>query len=616
MPNFLITRGLGGLTLLTSGFGPSPSAAAPGELFARKTLRRQFRPGIKFANPIDGDPRNITHGGPRVWHVNTVMLERMLGGEESFFGIGERQNRTSGVVDSSFRFPRSSGVSPTLAAVIGGDGRRRTGRDRALPVPVPGSGPTGPGGEPVFDWVDPPSGGDEEGGVSGSVHINTEDTVFHFLLDEVVDDAIVDTVGPYTLFTTGSYEVLPGQVDNEIAFGGGYAANTTYDEFYTPAPALGLTIPSGNTIGMLFTVHSFAPEAVVNLIRLYNSAFDIQLYLAVLEDGTISVFYNNVISDHTPTPLISTGTRYHLVCVQSGASAFVYLNGALVFTTTGDDPGSLSVDVITISDESALEENVVSLDEVWMEATPWTSEQVQDEYDRAISGGVVPVSTPFDDEEEGGGTPMAHVDVGTTLFHFSMDETSGDCNDSVGSVSGLVLTDYGTQSLVGTIGNQRDFSDSASMDADTGFTPFSFTDFTLGLIYTPIGTGGGGTIVDFSDSGPSTINISDTLTVGELSITLDDGGGRVTFETVGANVIDGAGPYHIQLTRTGTTIKLYVNGVDTTLTPTGDVPSGALGVDYIYIGNANDFYVDDFWAETVAYTPEQALAEYQHAFGV
>jgi len=145
------------------------------ELFSRKILHRQLRTGIRFANPIDNDPKNITHGGPRVWHVNTVMNERMSGGEEAYAGALVNRDfkgigQASGFVNSSFRFSRLANNSPTIAAVVGsrspgnlgnsGSGDRPRGRDRALPLSVRGSGPTSPGGEPIFDWVSNP--GDDE----------------------------------------------------------------------------------------------------------------------------------------------------------------------------------------------------------------------------------------------------------------------------------------------------------------------------------------------------------------------------------------------------------------------------------------------------------------------
>lgn len=52
---------------------PSPARGA----FSAHTTNKQFVRGLRFANVVGGDAKNVIHGGARVWHVNSLQNVQM-----------------------------------------------------------------------------------------------------------------------------------------------------------------------------------------------------------------------------------------------------------------------------------------------------------------------------------------------------------------------------------------------------------------------------------------------------------------------------------------------------------------------------------------------------------
>lgn len=55
-----------------SGSAPDPGVYVESTLRGTDARKNQFERGIKFANVPGGKAENVVHGGPRVWHVNSV----------------------------------------------------------------------------------------------------------------------------------------------------------------------------------------------------------------------------------------------------------------------------------------------------------------------------------------------------------------------------------------------------------------------------------------------------------------------------------------------------------------------------------------------------------------
>ena len=111
--SLVVTRGLGGSTVITQGYGLEEGPPTPPEpSFDPSNPRRDLlRPGIRWANAPRGRPEFVSRNGTRVEQINTVM--------NIVQALSDHENELSGVIRYRFRsLPASISV---------GDGR---GRDR------------------------------------------------------------------------------------------------------------------------------------------------------------------------------------------------------------------------------------------------------------------------------------------------------------------------------------------------------------------------------------------------------------------------------------------------------------------------------------------------------
>jgi hypothetical protein len=63
---------------VTGALPPNPGPPVPSYPTYQDSRKYQFERGIKFANVPGGRADNVIHGGPRVYHVNSVMCITQL----------------------------------------------------------------------------------------------------------------------------------------------------------------------------------------------------------------------------------------------------------------------------------------------------------------------------------------------------------------------------------------------------------------------------------------------------------------------------------------------------------------------------------------------------------
>lgn len=92
----------------TGSLPPAPTGGpgVAGVPAARDPRKTQFARGVKFANVPDSNPNNITHGGPRVWHVNSV--QNVMSNPTNPF-------TANGSVNSRFKDPRRISVPRSVS---------------------------------------------------------------------------------------------------------------------------------------------------------------------------------------------------------------------------------------------------------------------------------------------------------------------------------------------------------------------------------------------------------------------------------------------------------------------------------------------------------------------
>lgn len=98
------------LTVNTGSYFDAPTGGpgVSGVATSKSPRKSQFVRGIKFANVPDSNADNVVHGGPRVWHVNSVQNVKIQPVQD--FNI-------SGVVNSRFLNPRCTSVPKAVSAV-------------------------------------------------------------------------------------------------------------------------------------------------------------------------------------------------------------------------------------------------------------------------------------------------------------------------------------------------------------------------------------------------------------------------------------------------------------------------------------------------------------------
>ena len=95
-----------------SGSAPEPAAATGELLFGTDARKKQFERGIKFANVPEGRAEFVVHGGPRVYHVNSV--SNIIQEQDK---LGQRADSYSGVVKFRFRNYRNYPVPLSINQV-------------------------------------------------------------------------------------------------------------------------------------------------------------------------------------------------------------------------------------------------------------------------------------------------------------------------------------------------------------------------------------------------------------------------------------------------------------------------------------------------------------------
>lgn len=365
------------------------------------------------------------------------------------------------------------------------------------------------------------------------------------------------------------------------------------------ASQTGLDITGDITLEAWFKAETLPSNAQMRLVSKYLSTGSQRGYSLFLEDvsGTLSLKFdysdNGTTVYGTPaTVSLSTGTWYHVAATLDASTGTVklYLNGrevtsnvtagrAILNNTAPFETGAMQglayfdgliKDVRVFSDirtqseiiDDAHTENVTdaNLEGEWNFNNAYTDSSGNSN-DLTASGSPV-FSTDIPWEAPTGIDGSTYLET-NLLSYYTLDEASGTREDS--TASGHDLTDGNTVgSVAGVIENAADFEADNSEYLSAGTTTdFNFTtgDFSVAMWVNMESLVTDAALVNhgaFNEDGWQ-INLFDT-----------SGGVEVRFSTTGAStrarwdsiLSAGAGYQHLVFTRTGTTIRCYVDGID------------------------------------------------------